>query len=213
MSVTTEVIRLFIAVLVVGNVLALAAGLSLVLAPRKVTKWLGLKSNHPLSIRRLTKPLERLRDGDRVLLRYPRVLGAVLLASGLFVLLKWAFFVGSLSIHDGGRILMRLFPGTGWSSAVWESFWVLALVMVLLGALLALLLGALAVVRAQTLKNFSSFSNRWISTRQMAKPVSRPYYGIDRLVGQRPQAWGGVIVLLSVYTLVMIVWFARVLIQ
>jgi hypothetical protein len=209
MSGTTEVLRLFVIVLAVGNVLALAAGLALLLAPKRIAKWLGLRSAHPLSIRLLTKPFEKPRNSERVMLRYPRVLGAVLLAGGAFVMFKWTFFVSSLSVADGARMLHRLFPASTFSAPAWESFWVTALVLILLGAVLALLVGALALVRVQTLKNLSSFTNRWISTRRAVKPVSRPYYGIDRLVGQRPQVWGGIITLLAVYTLVMILWSAR----
>lgn len=209
MSGTTELTRVIVIVLIVGNVLAFAVGLSLLIAPRQIAKWFGLKSTHPLSIRRLTKPLERTRDSERVMLRYPRLLGSALLLGGLFVLLKWAFFVGSLSVADGGRMLGRLFIGTAWSTNVWESLWVTALAVVLLGALLAIILGGLALIRVQTLKSFSSLANKWVSTRRAAKPVSRPYYGIDRLIAERPQLWGGVITLLSLYTLIMIVWATR----
>jgi hypothetical protein len=64
-------------------------------------------------------------------------------------------------------------------------------------------------VRVETLKHLSSYADRWISTRQTAKPFSRPYYVIDHLVAERPKAWGGVITLLSIYALGMIAWFAR----
>lgn len=211
-STTSELMRLLVVVLIAGNVLALAAGLSLLLVPRQVAKWLGLSSDHPMSIRRLTKALEQPRDGERAMLRYPRVLGGALLAGGIFVFIKWIFFVASLSVVDGGRMLVRLFPGSAWSAPIWESLWVTLLVLVLIGAVLAILMGALALVRVQTLRQFSSFASRWISTRQAAKPISRPYYGIDRLVAEQPQIWGGVITLLSIYTLAMIAWFARGLI-
>ncbi len=209
MSGTTELMRLFVVALILGNVLALVAGLSLLLAPKRIAKWLGLRAAPPLPVRLLTKPFERLRDGDRVMLRYPRVLGGILVAGGVFVLLKWLVFIVPLSTVEGGRILKQLFPGAAFSATLWESFWVTVLVLILLGAVLATLLGILALVRVQTLKSLSSFTNRWVSTRKAVKPVSRPYYGIDRLVGVNPQVWGGVITLLSLYTLAMIVWSAR----
>lgn len=209
----SEVTRLLVVVLVAGNVVALAAGLSLLLAPQRVAKWLEWSSDHPMSVRRLTKSLERPRDSEQTMLRYPRMLGGALLAGGIFVSVKWIFFLASLSVVDGGRMLMRLFPGNTWSAPTWESLWVTLLVLVLIGAVLAILVGGLALVRVQTLRRFSSFANRWISMRQAAKPVSRPYYGIDRLVAEHPQIWGGVITLLSIYTLAMILWFARGLVH
>lgn len=209
MSVTSEVMRLFGIVLIVGNLFAFAAGVALLLAPRKVINWFGLKSAHPVSVRRATKSLGIPRDSEKVMLRYPRVLGAVLLAGGVFVLIKGALFVSALTVADGARLLARLFPTAKLGQIGWETLWMLALTLIVLGALLAILVGLLALLRVQTLKNISSFTNRWVSTRQAMKPASRPYYGIDRFVATHPQTLGGVIVLLAVYTLIMIVWFGR----
>ncbi len=106
-------------------------------------------------------------------------------------------------------MLARLFIGTTWNAMVWESLWAASMLLIAFGAVLAIVVGGLALVRVQTLKNFSQFTNRWVSTRQAAKPISRPYYGIDRLVAEHPQVWGGVITLLAIYTLAMLVWFSR----
>ncbi len=205
---TSEVMRLFVVVLIVGNVLAFVAGVSLLFAPQRMARWFGFRSEHPLSVRRMTKPLEKIHDSETAMLRYPRVLGVALLAGGIFVLIKWTYFFASLSVTEGGRTLMQLYPHA-WSVQMSEVVWLALLVLVLFGAVVAIVVGGLALVRIQTLKNFSSVANRWVSTRKVAKPISRPYYGIDRLVGAHPQVWGGVIALLSIYTLAMIAWFAR----
>jgi hypothetical protein len=202
----SEVMRFLVVVLIVGNVLALVVGLSLLIVPRKIIKLFSLNSVHPLSVRRLSKSMEMPRNSEKVMLRYPRVLGATLLAGGVFVLIKWSIFVSTLDAKMGGQMLMRLYVDTRLPPAVWESLWLTMLVLILIGALFAILIGVLALVRVQTLKNLSNFTNRWVSTRQAAKPVSRPYYGIDRFVATHPQVLGGVIALLSVYTLIMILW-------
>lgn len=204
---TSEVMRLLVIVLIIGNVLALIVGLSLLIVPRKIIKLFSLNSVHPLSLRRATKYFEMPRNSDKVMLRYPRILGTVLLAGGVFVLIKWGMLVNSLNVKEGGQTLMRLYADTRWPSAVWESLWFVMLGVILIGALAAILIGVLALVRVQTLKKLSSFTNRWISTRQAMKPISRPYYGIDRFVATHPQVLGGIIALLSVYTLIMISWF------
>jgi hypothetical protein len=208
----SEVMRLFGYVLIAGNLLALAAGLALLISPARVIAWLGLRNEHPVSVRRATKKLEIQRDAETYMLRYPRVLGLALLAGGIYVLVKGSLFVSSLSIAEGGRLLARLFPGATLTTALWEPMWILTLVLIVFGALLAVLVGLLALVQVQTLKNLSGFTNRWVSTRQAVKPAARPYYGIDRFVATHPQAWGAILALLSLYTLVMIVWFGRGLI-
>jgi len=207
MSGTSEVMRLFVVLLIVGNVLALVVGLSLLIVPRKIVKLFSLNSVHPLSMRHVTKTLEIPRNSEKVMLRYPRTLGIALLAGGVFVLIKWTVFVSALDVKAGGQTLMRLYADVRWPAPLWESIWLAVLILVLLGALFAMLVGALALVRVETLKSLSSLTSRWVSTRQAAKPVSRPYYGIDRFVATHPQALGGVITLLSVYTLIMILWF------
>jgi len=206
---TTEAMRVFVVVLILGNALALLAGLSLLIVPQRVVKWLGLLTSNPLSMRRVTKRLEVTHDSERAMLRYPRALGVALLAGGGFILIKLSLFIAAVSVVDGGLMLRRLFPNSQLSAPLWQSLWSTTLAVVLIGAVLAVLIGGLALLRVQTLKKLSSLTNRWVSTRQAAKPVSRPYYGIDQLVGKRPQAWGGVITLLALYTLVMILWFAR----
>lgn len=209
MSDTSEVMRIFGAVLILGNLFALAAGVALLLAPHKVVTWLGLRSAHPMSVRRATKPLEIPRDSEKVMLRYPRALGVVLLVGGVFVLIKGSLFVSALSVADGAQMLARLFPAAPFGAIGWESLWILALALILIGALLAILVGLLALIQVQTLKKLSGFTNRWISTRRVAKPASRPYYGIDRFVATHPQTLGGVIAVLALYTLAMILWFGR----
>lgn len=211
MSGTSELMRFLIVALVIGNLLALAGGVLLLLAPQSMINWLGLRRAHPLSMRRVTKSLETLRDIDAPIMRYARVLGIVLCAGGLYVLIKWSMFVATLTLADGARLLARLFPNSGLPLPMWEWLWLVLLLLVFIGAVLALAVGTLAFVRADWLKRLSTFSNRWVSTRQAAKPIAKPYYGIDRLVALRPQVWGGVLVLLSCYTLVMILWFSRAL--
>lgn len=206
---TLEVMRLFGFVLIAGNLIALAAGLALLVVPHKVITWLGLRSTHPASVRRLTKSLERPRNSEKVMLRYPRVLGVALLAGGIFVLIKSMLFISSLSVAEGAGLLARLFPTTAIGSVMWQSFWIATMALILLGAVLAILVGLLALLRVQTLKNLSGFTNRWVSTRQAVKPASRPYYGIDRFIAARPQVWGGIIALLAFYTLLMIIGFGR----
>jgi hypothetical protein len=188
-------------------VLGLAVGLSLVIVPRKMVKLFSLNSVQPMSFRRVTKSLEIPRNSEKVMLRYPRVLGWTLLVLGAFVLIKWSMFVSSLSMKQGAQTLMRLYADSRLPAPVWEMIWLSILILILLGALAAIVIGVLALVQVRTLKNFSAFTSRWVSTRQAAKPVSRPYYGIDRFVSTHPQALGGIIALFSAYTLIMIVWF------
>jgi hypothetical protein len=204
---SSEVMRFMVALLAIGSLLGLVVGLSLLIVPRKVIKLFSLNSVHPLSFRRATKSLELPRNSEKVMLRYPRVLGGTLLALGAFVLIKWSMFVSSLDVKQGGQTLMRFYADSRLPAPLWETIWLAILILILLGALAAIVIGLLALVQVRTLKNFSNLTNRWVSTRQAAKPVARPYYGIDRFVATHPQALGGIIAVFSMYTLIMIIWF------
>jgi hypothetical protein len=212
MSGSSELIwRVLVVVFTGGNVLALAVGILLLVRPEHTTRWLGLRGNRPMSVRRLTKSLEKSRDIDGPAMRYARPLGLLLIAGGICVLIRWSGFVATTSSLDAARTLAQLFPGVVWPPLAWQWLWSALSITVFLGALLAVAVGALAFVRADLLKRLSTLTNRWISTRRAAKPVSQPYYGIDRLVALRPQVWGAALALLSCYMLAMVVWFSRAL--
>ena len=201
--------RVLIYLLIVGNLLALFIGVTMQVAPGKLHTWFGTWVGW-ITLRRVTKPLDIPRDTDRFILRYPRLRGATLVASASLILVKGALFVAPLSTAAGGQILARLFPATRLASAAWETLWLSSIWFLALGALLALAVGLLAWFRMDWLAGWSALSNRWISTRRVTKPAAKPYFGFDRWVHARPRLWGGVIILLTLYTLVMLVWFMRV---
>jgi hypothetical protein len=207
---SAEMTRTLIVLITLGNIAALIAGIALLVAPRRVVKTLGSQSAHPASLRRLTKPLEKFLDIEGPMLRYSRLLGVALLVSGTFVLIKWSMFILALkSVSSGAFVIARLFPTVGLPGLVWEILWLVVSATVLLGAMSAIFVGTLALVRTQALKRVSRVAGRWISTRKASRPVSKPYYGIDRWIAANPQGWGGAIALLSLYSLVMIIWLTR----
>ena len=202
--------RILIYLLIAGNLLALFVGVTMQAAPGKLHTWFGTWAGW-ITLRRVTKPLDVPRNTDRFVLRHPRLLGATLLASAILILIKGALFVAPLSAAAGGQILARLFPATRLASTAWETLWLSSIWLLALGALLALAVGLLALFRMDWLESWSALSNRWISTRRVAKPAAKPYFGLDRLVRDKPRLWGGLITLLTLYTIAVLVWFVRVI--
>lgn len=198
--------RTLIYLLIVGNLLALALGVTMQVAPGKLHSWFGTWAGW-ITFRRATKSFDIPRDTDRFVLRYPRLLGAVLVASASLILIKGALFVAPLSTAAGGQVLARLFPAARLASTAWETLWLSSLWLLALGAVLALAVGLLAWFRMDWLAGWSALSNRWISTRRVAKPAATPYFGLERRVRARPRLWGGLITLLTLYTLAVLIWF------
>lgn len=199
--------RWLLGLLVAGNAVAFVVGALLWARPQRALRWFEPNGGRPRSVRQLLKPLDRMRDADRRLLSRPRLIGAVLVASSLFILMKGAVFVSSMSLHEGGRMLERLFgTAQGWSPQAWAYLWQNLVTVLGLGVVFALLVGLLALSRFKSLPRWSAAANRWVSARRATKDVAHPYYGPDSLVRTRPRVWGAAISVAAVYSAVMLLW-------
>ncbi|MBI3546515.1 MAG: hypothetical protein HY081_07990 [Gammaproteobacteria bacterium] len=194
--------------LIVGNLLALLVGVMMLAAPKRLAKFFKL-TDRWISTRRLTKPLEVPRRADQAMLRYPRVLGAILLASAALILIKGIIFISSLSVHEGGLLLARFYRGTNLSNQVWEVLWLALIILISLGAVLALIVGVLSIFKTRQLRHWADTTTRWVSTRRLTKPLEVPHYPLDKMVRENPKLWGGTITALAFFSVMVLWWFIR----
>jgi hypothetical protein len=194
--------------LICGNVLAVFIGVLMLVAPRRLGD-LFRTGNRWISTRRLIKPLDTPHPTDRAMLRYPRALGAVLLASAALILVKGAIFISEVSVADGGRMLARLYPGSRLPDGAWESLWLSLIGLIMLGAVLAVVVGLMALFRLRWLTRWAESVNRWVSTRQATRPLETPRYALDNIVSARPRLWGGIIAVLALFSTIVLWWFLR----
>lgn len=206
-SAGNDVVRYLILILIAGNLFALAVGAMMLLAPARLNAWFNV-TDRLISMRRLTKPLDVMHDTDATLFRYSRVLGAAMLAGAVFILIKGGLFVARLDAVEGGRLLARFFAAARPGPA-WEVLWSALGVFIMFGALLALVVGGLMLFRLETLRRWSETANRWFSTRRAFKPLAVTNLGLVQHVRAKPQLWGGIIAAAALYSVVMLVWFAR----
>lgn len=197
-----------IVLLIFGNVFALVIGVLMLAAPQHLSAIFKF-SNRWISTRKLTKLLEQPRPTERAMLRYPRVLGAILLASALLILIKGANFITSMSAADGGKMLAQLYGDAKISSGAWETLWISLIAFIVIGAVTAIMVGLMALFRLDWLRHWSGSANRWVSTRRLTKPLDVPHYQLDELVSARPRLWGGVITALSLFSALVLWWFVR----
>ncbi|MHB1142081.1 MAG: hypothetical protein ACYC1T_10005 [Sulfuricaulis sp.] len=190
--------------LIVGNVLAFGIGVLMLAAPQQLSAVFKF-SNRWISTRKLTKPLEKTRQTENAMLRYPRALGAVLLASAALILIKGTIFVTGMSVAEGGRLLARLYGNTGDSGGLWESLWISMVAFIMLGALTAVVVGLMSMFKPGQLRRWAGPINRWISTRKLTKPLDTPHYQLDKLAAARPRLWGGVITALALFS-TLVLW-------
>lgn len=192
--------------LIVGNLFAFLVGALMVLAPQRLADLFRI-SNRWISTRRMTKPLEIPRPTDRALLRYPRVLGVILLASAALILIKGVIFISRMSVAEGGKLIAGLYGESTLTVSVWESLWITLLSIILMGAVLAIVVGLMSLFRIGKLQYWFESANHWFSTRQVTKPLDMPHYHLDKMVSARPRAWGSVIMLLALFSALVLWWF------
>lgn len=197
-----------ILLLICGNLFALFIGVLMLVSPRWLSGFFNL-TNRWISTRRMTRPLETPLPTDRAMLRYPRVLGAIMLASAALILVKGAIFISEVSVADGGRMLARLYSGTKMSGGAWETLWLGLIIVIIVGAVLAILVGAMSFFRLGKLERWAENVNRWVSTRQLTKPLDMPHYPLDNIVRANPRLWGGVIAVLALISILVLWWFMR----
>jgi hypothetical protein len=194
-----------VVLLIIGNVFAFGIGVLMLAAPQQLSAVFKF-SNRWISTRKLTKPLEKSRQTERAMLRYPRALGTILLASAALILIKGTIFVTGMSVAEGGELLARLYGDADVSSGLWESLWIILIAFIMLGALTAAVVGLTSWFRPGQLKHWGKSTNRWVSTRKLTKPLEKPNYHLDKLVLARPRLWGGVITVLALFSAV-VLWF------
>ncbi len=192
--------------LIFGNLFAFFIGVLMLAAPQRLGDLFRI-SNRWISTRRMTKPLAKPRQADRAMLRYPRVLGAIMLASAALILIKGIIFISGVSAADGGRLLARLYSGVNLSAVAWEVIWVTLITIILLGAILAIAVGLMSLFKLGKLKHWAESANRWVSTRQLTKPLDMPHYHLDKMVSAKPRLWGGVITVLALFSSLVLWWF------
>lgn len=192
--------------LIFGNLFALLIGVLMLAVPQRLGNVFKI-TNRWISMRRATKPLEVPHETDRAMLRYPRVLGAILLVSAALILFKGALFISSVAVVDGGKLLARLYSGSQLPSGAWETLWLSMIAIITTGAVLAVAVGLMSLFNLSRLTSWTDAANRWVSTRQATKPFAMSHYQLDKMVNAKPRLWGGVITVLALFSIFVLWWF------
>lgn len=193
-----------VVLLIFGNVFALAVGVLMLAAPQQLSALFKF-SNRWISTRKVTRPLEIPRATDGIVLRYPRALGAILLASAALILIKGTIFITGISAADGGKMLAHLYGDANFSRGMWESLWISLIAFIVLGAVMAIVVGLMSLFQLGKLQHAAESINRWVSTRQLTKPLDTPHYHLDKMVVAQPRVWGGVITALALFS-ALVLW-------
>jgi len=176
-----------------GALLGLVIGVLLLVDSDRVIRW-NASLNRWYSTRQAFQKLEEPIDIKRVVYRWHRVAGVLILAGALFTLDVLAF-----SYQTGA--LVRAFRGVGNPAILSIAFEALRIVLIV-GNVAGLVAALILCFRPSLLKGIEAVGDRYYSGREAAKPLEAMHYQPDDFVRARPRVVGAFFTLGSLYILV-----------
>lgn len=208
-AISMQVAHLIAQLLIAGNLFTLLIGVMMLVAPHRLASMFKV-SDRWVSTKRTFEPLDMVHDTDNIALRYPRALGVILVLAAVFILIRGGVFAASLSAADGGRLLARFFGAGKIPSAAWEVLWLNLVAIVLLGALMALVLGLLSFYgKKEILQRLFGLANRWVATHHIFDQLDKPHYGFNKLIHEKSKFWGACITAFSLCAIFLLIWYLR----
>lgn len=195
--------------LVFGNVFSVVVGVIMVISPEQL-QALTSHTDRWISLRRVAQPFDTSIETDTLSLKYPRIAGAILMLAAIYILVQIGLLVVNLNPEQGGQLLANTFSGFTLAIAAWDVLWLSLVVFILLGAILALIVGAMALFNQLMLHRLSTPANRWESSRKWLEPMEISHSSFEQYVRRNLRVWGVAITLLSLYVLFVLILFVGV---
>lgn len=178
--------------LLIGALLGILLGLVLIVRPRLLERINPL-ANRWVTMRHITRWLDRSIGIERWFYQYHSAAGMAVVAGAVYIFVYFGFLFDKPYTlrHLGGMVSPMLLD------------WLLdALVLSLLtGAAAALVVGLFLWLRPSLLRGMEAEANRWVSSRQITKPIDVPRGEVDRFVAYHARQSGWLLLLGSIYLL------------
>ncbi len=192
MTIVQDILLRFLLILLcVGSVAGVLVGVGMLFKPERVTFWNQYFSRW-IGAGKVTEQLDRPRWIERYFYRYHRLVGTSLLVGAIFILYTFLF---SYNV----RRISAVMPYGNWG--LWDAF----IGLLLIGGVLAALVGAIVLIRPSMLREIEKSSNRWIATEPMAKLFDAMHHSFDLRVLRYRKPLGVMMALGGVYILLVLV--------
>ena len=193
--------------LVLGNAVAVLIGLLALCAPRLLQR-LNTAGNHWFSSRKMGRSLDSQIDTDHMFLKYPRVFGVLMILASVLILVKGGGYSIRVSVAIGAQLIADLIPIQRSMQPIWEIVWLSSGIVILLGAVVGIVLGILALSSDKLLARLNTAASRNFSTRRFSKMLDTVQPGIDKKLLEHPRLWGAVVTAFALYALVILLSLA-----
>jgi hypothetical protein len=147
------------------------------------SRWVGTQQ--------LNEQLDRPRWIERYFYQHHRLVGSFLLIGAIFILYVFMFSYG-----------MQKFSAA--LPSVTRGLWMALSGMLLVGGVVAALVGIIVLTRPSLLRDIEHASNRWISTEGMGKFFDGMNYSVDRQILRHRKIAGVFMILGGLYVLIVI---------
>lgn len=195
--VETWLLQVAVIFLMIGSVAAIMVGAMLIFRPSQLRSVRGFFDRW-ISTRNLDRSLEKRISLDPWFYRHGQVTGLAILSGAAFIFYYFSFSLDRLQAIAG---LAQRFQ----YPAVMAEVMVDALVLiVLVGALSAVLVSLFILFRPSLLRGFEDQANQWLSLRKSMKPLEFPREDFERYVDRYARQFGAFFILGGLYTLVLL---------
>ena len=183
----------FLGLLWVGSAVGILLGAGMLFKPDRIvflnqyfSRWVGTQ--------KLNEQLDRPRWIERYFYRHHRVVGSFLLIGAVFILYVFMF---SYNVQKFSAALPSSTKG----------LWIALTAMLLVGGVVAALVGIIVLARPSLLRDIEKASNRWISTDRMAKSSDAMHHSFDQSVLRHRKLAGAFLIVGGLYVLIVMSQF------
>lgn len=173
-----------------GCVVGILVGAAMLLKPEQLARFNELASRW-ISTEKFVVRLDRRRRIEPFVYRNNRLTGAAVLVGAVFVLHTFLF-------RYNLRIISTFIPQNYW----WLSDALVA--MLLIGGVLAALVGGIMLIKPSLLRNIEASANHWVCTECISTWFNARYHFIERFILSHHRFYGAFILFVSLYVLVVI---------
>lgn len=192
--------RSLILLLVLGSVAGLFAGAALLLRPDLLVR-ISKIANRWVSTRQMARPLGQPINIDQWFYRYSYLSGAILLIGAIYIVY---IFTAQVMRTD---LLISLARMHLVQAVLLEPLLDTLVLLILSGALLALLVSLFLIFRPSMLRDMELGANQLVSLRQVLKPAEIQRSELDLLVARHTRKAGILLLLGSLYTFVVLAYW------
>ena len=180
--------------LLIGALMGIILALLLIFKPQWLPR-INRVANHWVSTRHISQLMDRSIRTERWFYRHHGVVGPLVVMGAAYMLLYFGWLLDRAAAL---RALNAYVTNPHVASILMQAL----LLFALIGAVVALLIGAVYWVRPSLLRGLETQSNQWVSWRKATKVMDVTHDHVDLFVAQHAQGVGWLLLAGSVYLLV-----------